>query len=157
MNSLRVALVSLAPAYGDVSHNLFVVESYVRRLSIFGVRLVCFPEMNLTGYSRRDEITSLAQPENGFAAQQLQAIARAYDTAVVAGLPCKQEAQARPTISQLFCAPDGTCAVYHKTHLSQREQEVFSAGQSLGLVDWQGIRFGIQLCYDTHFPELRSC
>ncbi len=154
MNSLRVALVSLAPAYGDVSHNLFVVESYVRRLSIFGVRLVCFPEMNLTGYSRRDEITSLAQPENGFAAQQLQAIARAYDTAVVAGLPCKQEAQARPTISQLFCAPDGTCAVYHKTHLSQREQEVFSAGQSLGLVDWQGIRFGIQLCYDTHFPEL---
>lgn len=154
MNSLRVALVSLAPAYGDISQNLSIVEGCVRRLSMFGVKLVCFPEMNLTGYSRRDEITSLAQPANGFATQQLQAIARAYDTAVVAGLPCKQESQTRPTISQLFCAPDGTCAVYHKTHLSQREQEVFSAGQSLGLVDWQGIRFGIQLCYDTHFPEL---
>jgi N-carbamoylputrescine amidase len=152
--NLRVALVSLAPVYGDISRNLSVVEGCVRRLSLFGVRLVCFPEMNLTGYSRRDEITSLAQPENGFAAQQLQAIARACDTAVVAGLPCKQESQTHPTISQFFCAPDGTCAVYHKTHLSQREQGIFSAGQSLGLVGWQGIRFGIQLCYDTHFPEL---
>lgn len=49
MNPLHAALVSLAPVYGDISHNLSGVKGCVRRLSQLSVKLACFPEMKLTG------------------------------------------------------------------------------------------------------------
>ncbi len=154
MARLRVALLSLAPIYGDISGNLSLVDGHVRRLQTQDVELVVFPEMSLTGYSRAPEIISQAQPNDGFATRQLRAIASAYGVAVVAGLPLKDAALAKPYISQVFCMPDGTCAIYHKAHLRRSEQEVFSAGNELGLVSWRSLMFGLQLCYDTHFPEM---
>jgi len=154
LKSLRAALISLAPEYGDIPANLSKVEGCVRDLSARGVELVCFPEMSLTGYSRTAEIISLAQPSGSFAIKQIIAIASVYGVAVVVGLPMKDLDQERLYISQVFCAPDGTSAIYHKAHLRKSEQEVFSPGNELGLVSWGSITFGLQLCLDTHFPEL---
>lgn len=154
MNSLRAALLSLDPFYGDIPRNLSLVEEHVRRLSALGVDLACFPEMNLTGYSHAREIIDLAQTPTGHAVQQLQAIADAYSMAIFAGLPIWIYSRERPCISQVFCAPDGTHIVYHKAHLRRSEQEVFSAGNEMGLASWRSVIFGLQLCLDSHFPEL---
>ena len=154
LKKLRAALISSAPIYGDISRNLVLLEEHVKNSAKEGAELVCFPEMSLTGYGRTPEITSLAQPVGGFAVRELQKIAKTYGVAILAGLPLKENSQNKPRISQVFCAPDGTCSTYHKTHLSQREAEVFSPGNNLGLVSWLSIKFGLQLCLDTHFPEL---
>ncbi len=154
MTSLRAALISLVPFYGDISRNLSLVEGHVRRLSALGVELVCFPEMNLTGYSRAPEIVSLAQPADGWVVRQLQAITEAYRVAIFAGLPVRTALQQRPYISQVFCAPAAVPAIYHKAHLRQSEREAFAAGNEMGLTSWHSITFGLQLCLDSHFPEL---
>ncbi|MFZ5911316.1 MAG: nitrilase-related carbon-nitrogen hydrolase [Chloroflexota bacterium] len=154
MNSLRAALISLAPFYGDIPRNLSLVEGYMRRLRALGVDLVCFPEMSLTGYGHSPEIVGLAQPANGFAVRQLQGIADAYGVAVFAGLPITTLPRERPCISQVFCAPDSAPTIYHKAHLRRSERQAFSAGNEMGLASWRSLVFGLQLCLDSHFPEL---
>lgn len=154
MNALRVALLSVEPFYGDIPRNLSLVEGHVRRLAALGVELVCFPEMSLTGYGHGPEIVGLAQPANGFAVRQLQGIAEAYGVAVFAGLPIATLPRARPCISQVFCTPGCPPTIYHKAHLRRSEQEVFSAGNEMGLASWHSLVFGLQLCLDSHFPEL---
>jgi N-carbamoylputrescine amidase len=44
--------------------------------------------------------------------------------------------------------------VYHKAHLSQRETGLFSAGDDLGTLTWRAFGLGVQICHDTHFPEM---
>lgn len=43
--------------------------------------------------------------------------------------------------------------VYRKTHLYGSELSVFTPGHSYPVFDLGGVRFGINICYDTRFPE----
>lgn len=43
--------------------------------------------------------------------------------------------------------------VYRKTHLYGSELSVFTAGHSYPVFDLDGIRFGLNICYDTRFPD----
>ena len=47
-------------------------------------------------------------------------------------------------------------ARYRKIHLSPFEAPYFSYGHDVGIFEFKGLRFGIQLCYDAHFPELST-
>ena len=52
--------------------------------------------------------------------------------------------------------PEGRTGVYRKLHLAPPEADNFSPGETLPVFHGSGIRFGIQLCYDAHFPELST-
>src|SRR5690606_11559819 len=41
---------------------------------------------------------------------------------------------------------------YRKAHLLNGEQ-VFDAGTDAAILDVDGLRFGINICYDTNFPQ----
>jgi N-carbamoylputrescine amidase len=41
-------------------------------------------------------------------------------------------------------------------HIAPPEKSTFDAGQGAPVFEAAGIRFGIQLCYDAHFPELAT-
>jgi predicted amidohydrolase len=41
-------------------------------------------------------------------------------------------------------------------HIAPPEQAIFTPGDSIPLFDDRGVKFGIQLCYDAHFPELST-
>ena len=58
--------------------------------------------------------------------------------------------------SHLVATPDGVVQVYRKTHIAPPEKQIFSSGQTAPLFEINGVRFGIQLCYDAHFPELST-
>jgi N-carbamoylputrescine amidase len=61
-----------------------------------------------------------------------------------------------PCISQMVAGPDGLLGFYRKSHLSPKEKEVFSAGKEIPLFHYGETLFGIQLCYETHLPELST-
>ena len=56
----------------------------------------------------------------------------------------------------MVISPRGRTGVYRKLHLAPPEADHFSSGESLPVFHWSGIRFGIQLCYDAHFPQLST-
>ena len=53
-----------------------------------------------------------------------------------------------------FVRPDGSYEYYDKRHLFSYagEQETYAAGERRVVVEWQGVRFLLQVCYDLRFP-----
>ena len=53
--------------------------------------------------------------------------------------------------------PDGKLDIYRKIHLAPPERKCYLSGGEAPLFRAAGLTFGIQLCYDAHFPELAAC
>jgi N-carbamoylputrescine amidase len=58
--------------------------------------------------------------------------------------------------SHLVVTPRGVAGIYRKIHIAPPETDVFSAGDTIALFEIKGVKLGIQLCYDVHFPELST-
>ena len=58
--------------------------------------------------------------------------------------------------SHLVLYPDGAIARYRKLHIPPPERPLFRSGNNVPLFKLKGLTFGIQLCYDAHFPDLST-
>lgn len=152
---LRIAAVITEAPLGRFQANFDQAAAWVRRSRDEGARLVCFPEMNLSGYSARETVHRLAQPLDGPLIGQISALAAETRTVILAGL-VESDASDRFFASQVVASPGLPVAVYRKTHVAPPEKGIYSPGQTLPLFEIDGWRFGIQLCYDAHFPELST-
>src|SRR5207244_11521817 len=66
------------------------------------------------------------------------------------------EPAGRPFYASAFAAgPSGT-TVYRKIHLWNRETLIFDPGTDPMIVDFEGHRIGLEVCYDLQFPELAA-
>ncbi len=155
MNDIRIATVILKCPVGRVGDNLNNMASWVAAARKRGADLVCFPEMNATGYSTRDEIKDSAQTVPGPISQSVLAMAREFKMVILAGL-AEEAPKGRVFASHLMVTPEGVAGTYRKIHIAPPEIEVFSAGNTIPLFEIKGVKFGIQLCYDVHFPELST-
>ena len=52
--------------------------------------------------------------------------------------------------------PDGRRACYRKLHVAPPERGTLTPGDRVPVFEACGLRFGLQLCYDAHFPELAT-
>lgn len=155
MNDLCVAAVVMQSVVGETSDNLDRMRAWVQEASSKGAELVCFPELNITGYSVADSICSVAEPITGKSVQAVLDMAIDSGLSVLAGLAERDE-QGRIFASHLVASPEGFRGVYRKCHLSPLEQPVYSSGKIVSPFNLKGTSFGVELCYDTHFPELST-
>jgi N-carbamoylputrescine amidase len=56
----------------------------------------------------------------------------------------------------LVVGPREIAGIYRKIHVAPPELGIFSAGDATPVFRIDGVRLGIQLCYDAHFPELAT-
>jgi len=155
MNDLRVAAVRMRSGYGQVESNLARTEHFVRSAAEQGADVVCFPEMNVTGYALREDIQELAEPAPGPSTLRLRQMADEHGITVIAGLAERTESGGT-AITQVIASPGSEIGRYRKIHLSPGEQAIFEAGERPEVFEAKGTRLGLQLCYDAHFPELST-
>jgi N-carbamoylputrescine amidase len=155
MKDIRIATVIFNSIVNRTEHNLNRMGSWIKAARKQGAGLVCFPELNVTGYSNRPEIKDSAEPIPGPASQCLQQMARTEHIVILAGM-AEKDKKGRIFASHLVMTPQGISGIYRKLHIAPSEKGLFSPGNKVPLFDIQGIKFGIQLCYDAHFPELSS-
>jgi len=155
MKDLRIAAVSMNCPVGRVRDNLDRMAVWVKAAKTKAAEIVCFPEMNITGYSTRNEIRNSAEIVPGPISKAVSAMARTFKIAILAGL-AQKDRRGRIFASHLVVTPRGVIGVYRKIHIAPPEAKVFSAGDSIALFKIKGVRLGIQLCYDVHFPELST-
>lgn len=60
MRRFRLAVAQIAPVLGDVEKNLALHEKVAREAISQSVNLLVFPELSLTGYFLKDQVTSVA-------------------------------------------------------------------------------------------------
>jgi N-carbamoylputrescine amidase len=155
MNDIRIAAVIMNCPVGRVQDNLDRMADWVQTAKKRAADLVCFPEMNVTGYSTRDEIKDSAETVPGPISQSVLAMAREFKLAILAGL-LEKDSRGRVFASHLVVTPRGLAGIYRKIHIAPPEADVFSAGDTIALFKIKGVKLGIQLCYDVHFPELST-
>jgi N-carbamoylputrescine amidase len=137
--------------------------------------------MNLTGYATGPEILSIARPLNRNSGQKsdekfgkntgidlntapepkaeidltrlFASRAKELGMTILVGLAEKTR-QTQVYASHLIFYPNGSFDVYRKIHTAPFEKKFFLPGNSIQVFSSHGVNFGIQLCYDAHFPEL---
>lgn len=155
MQDIRIAAVVCSAELGRPDENLRKTADFVEKARAQGANIVCFPELNLTGYTQHPDIGPSAQTIPGALSRSVLELAAASGLAILAGM-AEKRADGRIHASHLIALPDGTLGVYRKLHLAPLEKKTYAPGDEIPLYRFQNLRFGVQLCYDAHFPELST-
>lgn len=155
MRDLRIAMVVCNAPVGEVRRNLETMKERVRAAIDGGAAIVCFPELNVTGYCNRKKPIKFAQTVPGRITDEILQLIASEDTVILFGM-AEIDATGNLFASHVVAKPDGTLGVYRKLHIAPPERATFIPGSTVPLFEAKGVRFGIQLCYDAHFPELST-
>ncbi|MCP3898885.1 MAG: amidohydrolase, partial [Desulfobacteraceae bacterium] len=114
-------------------------------------------EMNLTGYTSGEKLQSIAKPISDELIKTLQDISTNKSITILAGL-AHQDKDNKTYASHFAIMPDKSLFIYKKTHAAPPEKDTLSQGNKIEVCNDKSnnINFGIQLCYDAHFPQLSS-
>ena len=155
MEDIRIATVIFRSVVGKVRRNLDAMVHWITLSKNEGAALICFPELNISGYSNFEEIIQTAETVPGSITRHLSNLSESQDITILAGMVEKDDKN-HAYSSHLVIKPDGFVGVYRKLHIAPPEQGIFTPGNAIPLFSAGDVKFGIQLCYDSHFPELST-
>jgi predicted amidohydrolase len=155
METIRIAAVVFNSRRGCTRENIERMDRWIGAASRSGAAIVCFPELNITGYGVDPGMREAAESLSGDVGHRLGIMAERHQVVILAGLAEKGE-NGRIFASHLAVGPQGWLGVYRKVHIAPPEQNTLDAGTGAPVFEAAGTRFGIQLCYDAHFPEFST-
>lgn len=155
MNSIKAALVVQNCIAGNFEINFQSTLKLVNQAIAQKAEIIVFPEMNLTGYVSNEDIHDFSRPMTTDMQKSFIDIAKFSNITLLIGLAEKTRDKKIYPSHYIFYT-DGSFDVYRKIHISPYEKSYFSAGNHISTYHSHGLTFGIQLCYDAHFPELST-
>ncbi|MEW6696933.1 MAG: nitrilase family protein [Bacillota bacterium] len=155
MQDTTIALVQMQAKLGAIEENLVKMKHFVQGAAARQVDIICFPEMCIPGYSREPLAEMSEVLEGSPLLKSLADMARLYNMVIIAGLAEKNGAD-KPFITQLVAYPDGSLDKYRKAHLGKSEQPHYAQGDEIKVFNHPKAKFGIQICWDMHFPEMTT-
>ena len=155
MKDIRVAVVVSNSPVNKTGHNLDQAARWIKIAKNQGASIICFPEMNITGYSVRTDISDTAEAVPGPATDKLLNLASEENIVILAGMAEKDD-KGHIFASHLVVKPYKDFDVYRKLYIAPPERPIYTPGDKIPLFETQGVKFGVQLCYDAHFPELST-
>ena len=155
MKDLRIAVVVCNARVGEIRQNLDKMIAFVKKARDAGADMICFPELNITGYSSHGDILGSAESIPGPISEALSNMAASFGLLIMAGLAEKGN-DGRTYAAHVIAMPDGQWGTYRKYHIAPPEKEIFSPGDTIPVFSFKASTFGVQLCYDAHFPELST-
>ncbi|MBN2060788.1 MAG: nitrilase [Deltaproteobacteria bacterium] len=155
MRDIRIAAVCMKSKPHDVRENLVRMETLVQEASEMEADIVCFPELSLTGYIIKEPSSVYTISDSSEIIDRVCGVAGSKGMIIIAGMVEVRE-HGKPYLSQIVAGPHGLLGIYRKTHLSPLESEVYQRGQHIDIFRYDDISFGVQLCYEAHFPEIST-
>ena len=151
MKSVRIAAAQTAEFREDVEAALGCVTDMAALAEAEGAALLCFPEGFLQGYLTED--APARRNALDLASRAFEAVLNRFPKSgptIVMGLI---EIDGGRLFNAAIVADRGVViGRYRKAHLLGGEQ-IFDAGNDSPIFEVAGLRFGINICYDTNFPE----
>jgi len=155
MKDIRAAAVISSSPVGKIRNNLDNMAKWIETARKKEVSIICFPEMNITGYNSGKHMINAAETVSGPVTKELCHMADHMDMVILAGM-AEKDMKGNIFASHLVVKPGNEVSVYRKVHIAPAERDIFSPGDTAPLFNFRGVTFGIQLCYDAHFPELTT-
>lgn len=149
--------MKIAAAYhntepGNVSSNLQETLKMLSCLEKEQVLFVLFSELNLSGYiTSKQEIKELLKYQTE-AFDELRQFSKSTQIAFAVGFP--EEENDKYYITHFIFEGGEIIGKHRKTHVGPTEKSVFAEGDQIQIFKVGGLAIGMQLCFETHFPEI---
>lgn len=149
MKALRITLLQTPLIWEDIQANLQAFEARIGKISDH-TDLIVLPEMFTTGFTMNT--AEMAQPMDGGAVAWIRSTAAAAKASVAGSMIIREKDACYNRL--IYAHPDGKPEYYDKRHLFRMAEEhhYFSAGQEKVIVEEQGWKINLQVCYDLRFP-----
>jgi predicted amidohydrolase len=152
---MKIAAVQMDVSIGDVAGNVARIADRLREAHRNGAGLVIFPECATTGYcfGSLDEGCEFGQPVPGPAMESLVAVCK--ETGAFAIVGTLERAGRDLFNAAVLMGPQGVVGVYRKVHLPWLGIDMFTTpgGEPFAVHEVNGLRVGMNICYDAGFPE----
>jgi predicted amidohydrolase len=155
MSTIRVAACQIDPQIGQVDANLQRISTAVTEAASGGARFIVLPEAAVTGYGFGSlaEAVPVARQAESSAEEMLAGLAQTHRATIVCGT---LEAMGDEVFNvALVMTADGRRYRYRKMHLPFLGIDRFATPgpDAPAVIEADGLRFGVLICYDLRFPE----
>ena len=151
---MKVSTLQTDIKWADPIANQQAVESAL--LASAPADLYVLPEMWDTGFMAQP--SALSHQPSDISLQLMQRMAKRLNAAIAGSIAVQEPSALSPQPSALFnrlyfVTPEETF-FYDKRHLFSYagEDKTFTAGEQPVVVEWRGVKFMLQVCYDLRFP-----
>jgi 5-aminopentanamidase len=149
---IKVAACQPTEVLSDESISIATMLEYSSKAQMKGAVLTCFPECYLQGYivePERSRKLAISLDSDHFSSILAQ-LGR-LDITIVFGLI---EIRHNLLFNTAVVVKKGSLlGAYRKSNLTTGESKVFTPGDEYPVFDLDGIRFGINICYDLNFQR----
>lgn len=144
----------------DKFANLHKAEQMIQQAADKGANLVILPEVFHAPYEPAG-FTNYAESFPGPSTEMLSRAAARHKICLVGGSIIELGTGGKLYNTSYTFGPDGELLGKHrKVHLFDvegainfKESDVITPGNDLTIIDYQGFRFAVMICYDIRFPE----
>jgi predicted amidohydrolase len=148
---MRFALAQIAPEPRDLQANSSLVVSTL--LAHRSCDVAVFPELFLSGY-QTDNLDELAIDPDGAGFDQIKAAAADSETAALVGFAMRSPTGIKNSLAVIDRSGKWVGAASKVNLFGDHERESFEQGEALKTVLIDGVRLGLQICFDMEFPEM---
>lgn len=151
--SYRIGFCQYKPKLLAIDKNL---KKLAELLAKAEADLIVLPELAVSGYviNTREELEKVAEEiKTSKTIEMFRELARKKNTSYVVGFAEKEGAKIYN--SAFLINPGGELSIYRKTHLFNREKQLFTPGDT-GFVVAEAkndVKVGLLICFDWIFPE----
>lgn len=141
----RIAIIQREIVWCNVEANLRALEEIFKCIE---ADVIVLSEMFQTGFVVEPKEIA----DNGTTLCWMQRMAERYNTAIVGSVATCEDGKYYNRL--YFVMPDNKVEWYDKHHLFSigGEAERYTAGTERKVIQWRGIRYLLEVCYDLRFP-----
>lgn len=153
--SIKIAGVQMDIEFANIQANLDRVIAKLRETVAAGAKLTVFPECTFPGYcyTSLEEAREFAEPMDGPTLNAMIEVCHELDTRTIVGFFELHGEQIFN--SAALVGPAGVVGSYRKAHLPHLGVDRFTTpgDRPFAVADMGELRVGMNICYDSSFPE----
>ncbi|HKL79931.1 MAG TPA: nitrilase-related carbon-nitrogen hydrolase [Mobilitalea sp.] len=152
MKDLRLAMVQMRSVVGSTDDNFKAMKKYIDFAVEKKGNVICFPEASLTGYSTSYTESDTLSLDCSYI-NELKNISLVKNITIVFGFMEKSSPSIYMT-QAVVCPKE--IMLYRKTHLGSREEGRFTRGDEIPVIATEEAILGVQLCWESHIPDIST-
>ncbi len=156
--TIKISAVQMCSKIADKKANFDKVEHLIERDIIDDTDIIVLPEVWTVGWSPKNFQKSADKLENSETLEFLSKIAKRYNSWIIGGSFITDEGGVFYNTCPVLNRNGELVALYRKNHLFSyygcEEGKFVKAGERPVMVDIEGIKTGLTICYDIRFPEI---
>ncbi|MXX53257.1 MAG: carbon-nitrogen hydrolase family protein [Dehalococcoidia bacterium] len=144
---MKLALVQMTSEKAAVADNVMRMETFLNRAAELSADIICFPEMNITGYVAPRKFPDAVIGWDNPRLDPLYAWSEGSPASIVVGI-VERNSDGMPFVSQSVIRGGKVVGSYRKINIASDEAMMFSPGSKVLVNEHCGVKFGVLTCAD---------